>query len=179
MRNLAVNAPPRKALIPIFVLVVIPLIGIGLYVGPNLFDTTPPVLRVSGLEEGKHYRGSHNLKIAAMDEKPGLGMLTVQIDDAPPISLSRAKAESTLWELQTAAFSDGPHRISVAATDKSLHKNQTHYTLRFYIDNTPPKIHVPPETLAVGQGRTLALFLRADEPLSKVEGQLNESIDST
>ena len=172
MKAPAANDRTRKFPILISVLVIILLIGLGLYVGPNLLDSTPPILTVNGLEQDKRYRGALTLDIAAMDEKPGLGSLTVQIDDAPPTSLSLAEAEITSWTLQTAAFADGPHTVSVTATDRSLRKNQTQYTLPFYIDNTPPMLHVPPETLRVGQGRTLALFLQADESLSDIEGKL-------
>ena len=107
-----------------------------------------------------------------MDEKPGLGSLTVQIDNTPSIPLSLVNGNSAFWTLQTAAFADGPHTVSVTATDRALHKNQTQYVLPFYIDNTPPKLHVPPETLHVGQGRTLALFLQTDEPLTDIVGKL-------
>ncbi len=161
-----------KAPILIPLLVIIPLIGLGLYVVPNLFDTIPPTLTVSGLEKAKQYRGSLTLTIAALDEKPGLGSLTVQIDDTPPIPLNSTPTESTFWVLQTTEFADGPHKVSVTATDRSLYKNQKHYTLPFYIDNTPPKLHIPPEILRVGQGRTLTLFLQADEPLAAIEGKL-------
>ena len=172
MKDLAANAHTRKLPILIPVLVIIPLIGLGLYVAPNLLDTTPPILTVSGLEKEQRYRGSLTLDIAAMDEKPGLGSLTVQIDDSSPNPLTVVDGNSTSWTLQTTAFVDGAHTVFVTATDRSLHKNQTQSTFLFYMDNTPPKLQVPLETLSVGQGRTLALFLQADEPLSNIEGKL-------
>ena len=172
MKAPAANDRTRKFPILISVLIIILLIGLGLYVGPNLFDSTPPSLTVNGLEQDKRYRGTLTLNITAMDEKSGLGSLTVQIDDAPPNPLSPVEAEITLWTLQTAALADGRHTVSVTATDRSLRKNRTQYTLPFYIDNTPPQLHIPPETLRVGQGRTLALFLQADEPLAEIEGKL-------
>ena len=172
MKDSAPNVRTRKVPILIPILVIIPLIGLGLYVVPNLLDTTPPTLTVSGLGKNQRYRGALTLNIAAMDEKPGLGSLTVQVDDAPRTPLSLAEEESTFWTLQTAAFADGLHTAAVTATDRSLYKNQTQYTLPFYIDNTPPTLHVLPETLRVGQGRTLALFLQADGPLADIEGKL-------
>ena len=90
--------------------------------------------------------------------------------------MSFGEKESTYWTLQTTAFADGTHTISVTAVDNSLNKNQAQYTLPFYIDNTPPKLRVPPETLVAGQGRTLALFLQADEPLSNVQGKLFDKV---
>ena len=172
MTDLAPSVATRKAPILISLLVIILLIGLGFYFGPNLFDTTPPTLMVNGLEKDKRYRGSLTLNIAAMDEKSGMGSLTVQVDDASLTPLSLGEKDSASWTLQTTAFAEGFHTISVTATDRSLHRNQTQYALRFYIDNTPPTLDVPLETLHVGQGRTLALFLQADESLEDIWGTL-------
>ena len=172
MSDLVPNLPARKAPILITIFVIILLIGLGLPVVFSLLDSTPPTLTVNGLEKDKRYRGDLTLEIFAADEKTGLGSLTVQIDDAPPTPLGFGEKESTLLRLQTAVFSDGLHMASVTATDRSLHKNQTRYAFPFYVDNTPPTLGVRPETLHVGQGRTLALFLQADEPLSNIEGKL-------
>ena len=172
MTDLAPSVATRKAPILISLLVIILLIGLGFYFGPNLFDTTPPTLMVNGLEKDKRYRGSLTLNIAAMDEKSGMGSLTVQVDDASLTPLSLGEKDSASWTLQTTAFAEGFHTISVTATDRSLHRNQTQYALRFYIDNTPPTLDVPLETLHVGQGRTLALFLQADESLADIGGTL-------
>ena len=177
MKDTIPNVLARKAPILIPILVIIPLIGLGLYVVPNLLDTVPPILTVIGLEKDQRYRGSLTVDIAAMDEKTGVGSLTVQLDDAPAIPLDFGGKGSTSWTLQTTAYADGPHTISVKARDRSLQKNRTQYTFPFYIDNTPPTLHVPPETLYVGQGRTLALFVQADESLADIEGDLfNEAV---
>ena len=172
MKDSAPNAPTRKAPILIAILVIISLIGLGLYIGPNLLDATPPTLTVDGLEKDRRYRASLTINITAMDEKPGLGSLTVQLDDAPPTPLRFVEEEITSWTLQTAALTDGLHTVSVTATDGSLRQNHTRRTFPFYVDNTPPTLYVPPEALRVGQGRTLTLLLQPDEALSGIEGQL-------
>lgn len=172
MKDSTSNAPARKVPILIAILVILSLIGLGLYAGPNLLDATPPTLTVNGLEKDGRYRDALTINIAAMDQKPGLGSLTVQVDDAPPTSLRFVEEELIAWTLETAALADGLHTVSVTATDGALRKNRTRYTFPFYVDNTPPTLYVPPETLHVGQGRTLALLLQADEALSGIEGQL-------
>ena len=166
------NIPTQKVpiLIPIFALIL--LIGLGLPVVLSLLDSTPPTLTVNGLEKDKRYSGDLTLEIFATDEKTGLSSLTVQIDDAPPTPLGFGEKGPSLLRLQTAVFADGLHTASVTATDRSLHKNQTRYAFPLYVDNTPPTLDVRPETLHVGQGSTLALFLQADEPLSIIEGKL-------
>ena len=80
MTDLVPSVATRKAPILISLLIVIFLIGVGLYLGPNLFDTTPPTLTVNGLETDKRYRGSLTLEIVAKDTKSGPGSLTVQVD---------------------------------------------------------------------------------------------------
>ena len=166
------NIPTRKAPIFITIFVIILLIGLGLPVVLSLLDSTPPTLTVNGLEKDKQYRGDLTLEIFATDEETGLGSLIVQIDDAPPTPLGFGEKGSSLLRLQTTALADGLHTASVTATDRSLHKNQTRYAFPFYADNTPPTLDVRQETLHVGQGRTLALFLQTDEPLSNIEGKL-------
>ena len=166
MKPAFTNSRARKAGILIPILVVIPLMGLGFYIVLNLLDTTPPTLMVSGLDPNQGYRGSLTLNIIAVDKRSGLGLLTVQVDDAVPTALSFLEEEPTLWKLQTDAFADGLHTVSVTAMDRSLHKNQAQYTLPFYIDNTPPTLQLHPETLSAGQGKTLALFVQADELLS-------------
>ena len=104
------------------------------------------ILTVGGLDRDQRYRGALTLDITAMDEKTGMSSLIVQVDDALPIPLHFVEGESTSWALQTALFADGLHTVSVTAMDRSLHKNQTQHTLPFYSDNTPPALHVPPET---------------------------------
>jgi hypothetical protein len=176
MKPTEANVHPRKKPILIPVLVIIPLMGLGLYIAPNLLDTTPPTLTMSGLDRDQRYCGALKLRITAMDGKPGMSSLTVQVDDAPPTPLHFVEGESISWALQTALFADGLHTVSVTALDRSLHKNRTQHTLPFYIDNTPPALHVPTETLRVGQGKTLALFLQTDEPLSHIEGELFDKV---
>ena len=111
MKDAASNIHTRKAPLLISVLVIIALIGLGFYVVPYLFDTEPPILAVSGLEQNERHRGALMLNITAMDEKSGLVSLTVQIDDASPNPLSLTEEESTFWTVQTTAFSDGYTRF--------------------------------------------------------------------
>ena len=172
--NLITNIPkPIKVLIPIAILVV----AFGLY-RPILLESTPPILELSGIEDGEKYKGEAVLVIAVSDQRPGLGSLTVQIDDNPPQPLGLVTNDGshtsphTFWTLDTATLTDGEHRISVVATDKSLRKNSTQQQLEFLVDTTPPKLQVPAQSRHVGQGRTLAIFVQTDEPVSEVTGTI-------
>ena len=155
-------------------LVVASLFWIGFYFWPILIDSTPPVLEVSGLEANRRYRGTLTLNITVTDDRPGLGSLTVQVDDGPPHPLSLVADNTTFWTLETSAFADGLHTVFVTATDKALRKNRTQHTLPFYIDSTAPQLQIPPGLLHVGQGRTLAIFVQTDEPLSEITGEFSD-----
>lgn len=172
MRPAPADTQTRKIPILIAVLILMSLIALGFYIGPSLLDTTPPVLTTSGLVEDQRYRGSLTLSITAVDEKPGLASLTVKVDDALPTTLNFDNGKPTSWTLPTTSLADGRHTVSLIAVDRSFHRNQTQHTVPFYTDNTPPTLQVPPATLHVGQGKTLALFLQTDEPLSEVVGEL-------
>lgn len=168
--NRIANIPkPVKVLISIAILVVVFALCATI-----LLESTPPTLELSGIEDGKGYNGVVTLIIAVSDERPGLGLLTVQIDDNPPhpLGLVTDDSERTFWTLDTATLADGEHRISVVATDKSLRKNRAQQQLAFFVDTTPPKIQVPPQCHHAGQGRTLAIFVQTDEPVLKVTGTI-------
>jgi murein DD-endopeptidase MepM/ murein hydrolase activator NlpD len=161
---------------PIWLLVLIIILGIGGYFfGRIWLESTPPTLELSGVEDGKTYKEEVSLQISTSDRTAGLKSISVQVDENLPQMLGpiRGKGLHTFqFELNTLALNDGEHRLSVVATDKSLRKNTTQRSLRFSIDQTAPKLHVPPQSLSVGQGRTLALFVHADEPVAEISGTI-------
>lgn len=154
------------------ILIIVLLSGIGFYFWPMLFDTASPTLELSGVEAGKPYRGSMTLNIAVTDESSGVGSLTVQVDaDTPQEMELVADGRSATFSLDTAALSDGAHAISVTATDKSWRKNTAQQRLEFDVDNTPPQFQIPLDSLRVGPGKTLGIFVRTNEPVAEITGK--------
>ena len=153
-------------------------IGIGI-VGTVLLaflisiDFTPPTLEITGIESGKIFRERITLSISAADTNPGLASLSLEIDGVPqPFTHNEVKRGHTFRALDTTSLADGSHVVSVIATDKSILRNTSRRDFEFLVDNTSPQIHVPPESLRVGQGKTLALFIQVDEPAARVKGRL-------
>lgn len=139
-----------------------------------LFDVTPPSLNLDGIEAGKTYRGRIPLIAYASDERSGLGAFTAQINHGVPqhFILSEDREDHTAWTLDTTPLPDGEHSISLVATDRSFWKHKTRRTFVFFVDNTPPQLHISPESLRARQGKTLGMFVQSDEPLAVLEGKI-------
>ena len=149
------------------------IVGVGFLTVSNLIDLTPPNLEIIGIEKGNTYRGRITLKVSVADARSGVSSLDFMLDDSPqPLALDQVEVGNISWTLDTTSLSDGSHVVSVVAADTSIFRNKSQQSFEFLVDNTPPQVNVPPESLRVGQGRTLALFIQVNEPATQVEGKL-------
>ena len=149
------------------------IVGVGFLTVSNLIDLTPPNLEIIGIEKGNTYRGRITLKVSAADARSGVASIDFMLDDSPqPLALDQVEMGNISWTLDTTSLSDGSHVVSVVAADTSIFRNKFQQSFEFLVDNTPPQVNVPPESLRVGQGRTLALFIQVSEPAVQVEGKL-------
>ncbi len=149
------------------------ILGVGFFTVSNLLDLTPPNLEITGIEKGITYRGRITLKVTVGDANSDVASLDFMLDDSPqPLALGQVEAGNISWTLDTTPLSDGNHVVSVVAADTSIFRNKTQQSFEFRVDNTPPQIDVSPESLRAGQGRTLAIFIRVNEPAAQVECNL-------
>ncbi len=149
------------------------IIGVGFLTVSNLPDLTPPNLEIIGIEKGNTYRGNVTLRVSVADAKSGIASLGFTLNDSPqPLTLDEIEVGNISWTLDTTSLSDGSHVVSVIAADTSIFRNKCKLSIEFRVDNTPPQIFASPESLRVGQGRTLALFIQVNEPAAQVEGKL-------
>lgn len=159
----------RWYIVPILMVIV----ALGLHAVSLRIDLTPPILELEGIEKGKTYRGHVTLNIFITDSESGLASLRLTLDDVPqPLAQNEIEAGHVSWLFDTTSLPDGCHVISIDAVDKSIFRNIAQQRFEFLIDNTSPQIYVPPESLSVGQGKTLPLFILIDEPAAQVEGKL-------
>ena len=159
----------RWGIVPIGIAIVV----LGLFAVPIFLDFSSPNLKITGIQSGKTYRGHITLNISVTDTKSGLASLNIVLDDSSnPLALDEVEMGSRSWTLDTASLSDGNHVVSVVATDKSIFRNKVQQGFDFRVDNTSPQINVLPQSLAIGQGRTFALFIQVNEPAAQVEGTL-------
>ena len=149
------------------------IVGAGLLAFLISIDFTPPTLEITGIESGKTYRGRVTLSISVADTSPGLASLSLEIDGVPqPFTHKEAKEGHAFRALDTISLPDGSHVVSVIATDTSILRNRSRQDFEFLVDNTSPQIHVPSESLRVGQGKTLSLLIKVDEPVAQVKSRL-------
>ena len=152
-----------KWIVALSLVVVVVFLGGVWWTG--LLDRRPPVIRVVVPEAEHAHRGSITFQVTFEDDFPDQVVLTGQVDTfiERPISAG-------LVPLDTQPLPDGPHRLTVTATDGSWFRNTVSQTVVFVTDNTPPHLWIAEESLSGMQGKTLAFYIRSSEPLSEVSG---------
>ncbi len=128
----------------------------------GLLDGSPPVLQVHG-PDGT-VRGPVEVTVTAADTSPGLQTVSVQLDDTPPTPLP-VSASTGSWTLPLPPVEDGPHTLTVRATDGAWSPNHTVATATFTTDNTAPSFEWALLPAKPSQGEVAALYIRAAEPL--------------
>lgn len=131
-------------------------------------DHTPPRLTV---DEAPGVVRAVEVRVEVGDDESGLAALTVAIDDGPaePVPLPErdpaAAGPTVVTWTPPAPVADGEHAFTFVATDRGWTPNEARATARRTLDATPPKLEVAPSSAVAHQGKTWALWVRADEPL--------------
>jgi len=172
MKNYPPRRKPFKGLIRI-ILVLIVLAGLAIYSAPWYLDRVPPSLAIEGVEEGKGYNKTLQVKIDAQDEKMKIKRLSVQLNEQE-IFLQRPGEKNTLETvpIDTTNLSDGEHNLTIKVVDGALWRNAAVENINFIADNTPPTFEIEQRPESVKQGNTLSVFVKSDEPLSELSGKL-------
>lgn len=131
-----------------------------------LINDTPPEVEIVG-PEGT-VRGD---VMAAVRFEPAdrAHVVAATLNGEPfPLSGNRLNVDTT-------RLPDGFHQVQVLVRDTSRARNETSASWSFVTDNTPPALDVSydPGTGPV-EGKTLSIRVRANEPLSLLEGSFDE-----
>lgn len=129
------------------------------------WEGVPPALGVSGPDGPV---ASATFVVTAHDEGAGLDRIEVSVDggDWQPLEVP---AEGTLeW---SPALPDGSHALVFAAVDRAWTPNRSVVPYEVRVDSTPPVLEVAQRSTEAAQGRTWALWVRADEPLTEVTAE--------
>ncbi len=135
------------------------------------FDTTPPIISITGIENDLSYAGDIACRVASNKK----GNLSVWLDGQPLISNYRLslKEHEHPFIIPSKTTHNGNHSLKIELTDSSFAKNKVSLERNFYIDNTP--LHaafVRTETdYKVFQGRTLHLQFQANKELKEAKVQ--------
>ena len=120
-------------------------------------DQSFPIIELPTSQIEAPLRGSLPVPIRVTDEGDNLESVTVQLDDTPEMEIPSGES---IWEVHTKSLKDGPHTLTVRARDAA--GNESVANLVFASDNTAPRIHLSEQSTRVGQGQTLAIFIRSD-----------------
>ena len=130
-------------------------------------DRAPPDLAVTLLQAGP-VASQLSFAVTVRDVAPGVRGWSASIDGQPAdVTLDGGQARVSLEGL-----SDGPHTLQVAAWDGAWTPNFSRVERPFTVDATPPELRVAARSTRAVQGRALAVFLDANEPIEAPVGQL-------
>jgi len=133
------------------------------------YDSTTPV------------SGEVLLQVVAADSRPGLRRVTVQLGELEPVVATTVGAQqgdgpavTHEVRLDTRVVPDGPHNLTVIATDRSVLRNRCAIHDLIRVDNTPPTIELAGASRTTRQGATLPLIVGADEELRELRASFAE-----
>lgn len=150
---------------------------IGLLVGwtgytlyAYFFDTIPPVVILSGIEEGGVYAGDVQCLLSGSDEYK-VADVSIWIDQKPLVlhHVINKREFEYVFSIATKALTDGKHALKITVQDASFTKNSSTKEYQFMVDNLPLKaVFVVPDALyKVFQGRTLHVQFQANKLLKE------------
>ncbi len=129
-------------------------------------DATPPAVAVSRPSAGSYVPADARVRASIADAHLREYVLIVTPGGGPAVEIARgsqARSDEALASL--ARFSDGPHTLSLTASDQA--ENESQLTLAFSIDSSPPEAAIA----APAHGSVLA---RGDEPIP-VTGRVEDA----
>lgn len=133
------------------------------------FDTTKPLLQISGIEDGNTYAG--DVGCSALCSKKG--EISVWLDEKPLIDhfyLSQ-KNHGHPFTIHTRPLHDGKHSLKVMFSDTTYNKNYTILEKNFAVDNTPLQAAFvkPNDQHKVLQGRTLHIQFQVNKDIKEAQ----------
>lgn len=126
------------------------------------FDQVPPTLTVP--PQNAPRAGEIAVPLLVEDADPGVGqvLLSGPAAVAATVDMDRIVIDTTL-------LPDGPTTLTVTAVDSSWYRNSVEVDLAIDVDNTPAEVVLTAR--GGGRGRTLGVFVQANETLSEVFGR--------
>ena len=164
----------RKHLLIIIAAIVVAILGTLLIIfAPWYLDFTGPIVRIIGIQENNIYNKTITIYIIVQDSDNQVRNVEIAVDDFVHYNLffnaSIIKKQITF---NTNDFSDGIHTLIVTTNDTALFCNSTIEQIQFTIDTTAPQISLEPFVEQVFQGDTLPVFVKSDENLSFIQGEV-------
>lgn len=158
-----------------FFLLIGGLVGLsfaGYTVYNYFFDTTYPLVEISGIEQNGYYSGDVPCVIIASDGYK-VSYLTLFLDGKPLINRHRINRSSCEYPftLATKTIPNGKHTVKCLVEDGSYQHNVTEKEVAITVDNNPLQaVFVKPESeLRVFQGRTLHVQFQVNKEIKEAK----------
>lgn len=131
------------------------------------FDTSNPIVLISGLTDNEYYCG--DIQCTIMCDKTG--EISAWLDEQP-LSLNceiNKKGQEYPFAIPTKTIANGKHSFKTEITDTMYHKNKTKIERSFHVDNiTLQAAFIKPDAdYRVFQGRTLHLQFQVNKPIKE------------
>jgi len=135
----------------------------------HFFDTTTPIVRLSGIEMEHHYAGDVNCTINCSKA----GTVSAWIDDKPLItdfSIGSADRDHPFC-IPTRTVTNGQHTLKLELTDTTFKQNRTQIEQKFTVDNTLLQAYllIPEGEHRVLQGRTLHVQFQVNKEIEDAQ----------
>ena len=142
-------------------------LALSSYAGVRLFcyftHKTPPVFQLTTVIEGGTYHKTLQATVVA-DSSYKIGHVIIKCDETVITDEAvKSAAFDMPFTLDTKAFPDGQHNLSITAYDTSYHKNSTTRNLTITVDNTPLHAAFADTDYVVYQGKTLHLRIASNK----------------
>jgi len=130
----------------------------------HFFDTTTPVVQISGIEAQRCYAGEMNCTVSCSKA----GSISAWIDDKPLISqFDIGSNRPHPFSVPTRTIANGQHTFKLELIDSTFNRNSTAIERSFNVDNTPLQAYllVPEGEHRVLQGRTLHVQFQVNKDI--------------
>lgn len=159
-------------------LIAIVVVVLAVVAGPKLLDRTPPEV----VGESWQYAdpaspgATKEVTDAPTDALRGDPIVTFQVEDAHALTAEltldgvaqtvTVDSGSVMSKLDLSKMPDGQHVLTLLVKDTAWPANRTQITRSLTTDRTAPAFTLARSSESGAQGRTLALFARANEPVA-------------
>ncbi|KKR96889.1 MAG: Peptidase M23B [candidate division TM6 bacterium GW2011_GWE2_41_16] len=135
------------------------------------YDTSVPVVELTGIEENGYYNGDVNCILRGSDAYK-VKDLSIFLDDNKELIRNHRVSSRTFehpFTIPTTTLTQGKHAITYVVTDASRHANQEKKTISFFVDNASLQVALVSraDDLKVFQGRALHVQFQANKTIKK------------
>ena len=144
---------------------------IGWFLHRYFFDTSCPILMITGITDNQSVAGDISCAIVANKK----GTIALRLDNTPLAEPFYASAHNPYnFIIPTKTLHNGPHTLWAQITDTTFNHNQTTHEYALFVDNVPLQAVLlkQDDIYKVLQGRTLHVQIQTNKEIEHATAQL-------